>query len=147
MARVTLLLALLALCACSGGPLPFLAGGKLDGPLKPTPASFATVENGTTMQLETLPEKPYSVNVAAAIVGDALYVNAGNTRTQWVQNMEMTPLVRARIEGDVYELKARRVTDAKELDAVAASWLAMGAWARDPRKLEGEAYVFALERR
>jgi hypothetical protein len=123
-----------------------MAGGKLDGPVKPTPASFAFVENGSTMQLETLPEKPYSVNVAAAIVGDGLYVNAGNTQTQWVKNIGVTPLVRARLSGDVYELSARRVTEAKEMDAFAEVWT-RSAWARDPRKLDGEVYVFALEPR
>jgi hypothetical protein len=142
--RTVLCLALL-LCACRG-PLPFLAGGKLDGPVKTAPASFAFVENGTTIQLETRPEAPYSVNVAAAIVGEGLYVNAGNTRTRWVQNIEATPLVRARIAGDVYELAARRVTDTKEMDSFAEVWT-KNAWARDPRKLEGEVYVFALERR
>jgi hypothetical protein len=56
-------------------------------------------------------------------------------------------LVRARVEGVVYELKARRVSDAAEMDAFAAAWLGLGAWARDPRKLEGEVWVFRLEPR
>src|SRR5262245_48646293 len=146
MSRKSLLLAIL-LSACSGGPLPFMAGGKLDGDVKPTPASFAFAKDAGTIQLETRPEDPYSVNVAGAIVGDGLYVSAGDNRANWVENMETNPLVRARIEGDVYELKARRVTDSKEMDAFAESWLALGAWARDPRKLDGEPYVYRLEPR
>jgi hypothetical protein len=140
------LVAVTVLCGC-GGPLPFLAGGKLDGPVKPAPASFAFAKDAGTIQLETRPEKPYSVNVAGAVVGDGLYVSAGDSRTQWVENIEADPLVRARVEGVVYELKARRVTDAAEMDAFAAAWLGLGAWARDPRKLEGEVWVFRLEPR
>jgi len=138
------LLVVVLFLGCSGGPLPFMAGGKLDGPVKPTPSSFAFAKDAGTIQLETRPEDPYSVNVAGAIVGDGLYVSAGDNRANWVEHIEVTPLVRARIEGDVYELKARRVTDAKEMDAFAEAWLGLGAWARDPRKLDGEPYVYQL---
>lgn len=140
------LVAVTLLCGC-GGPLPFLAGGKLAGPVLPTPASFAFAKDAGTIQLETRPEDPYSVNVAGAVVGDGLYVSAGNNRSRWVENIAASPLVRVRIEGDVYELRARRVTGAAEMDAFAATWLGLGAWARDPRKLEGEVYVYALEPR
>src|SRR5262245_61214074 len=145
--KKSLVLAALWLCACNG-PFLLASGGKLDGPVKPAPASFASAENGATIQLETLPDtKPYSVNVTSAIVGDGLYVNAGNSRSQWSQNLEVTPLVRARVAGDVYELKARRVTDTKEMDAVAEVWLSRNSWARDPRKLDGEVFVYRLEPR
>jgi hypothetical protein len=135
------------LSGCGGGPLPFLAGGKLDGTVKPAPASFAFVRDVGTIQLETRPEDPYSVNVAGAVVGEGLYVSAGDNRANWVDHIDANPLVRVRIEGDVYELEARRVTDAKEMDAFAESWLALGAWARDPRELDGEPYVYRLEPR
>ena len=143
--RKSVLLAVLV-CGCSN-PFLLLPGGKLDGPVKPTPASFAFVESGTTIQIETLPEKPYSVNVSSAVVGDELYVNAGNSKAQWVTNIEVSPLVRARLDGDVYELRARRVGDAAEMDRVAEVWLSRNRWARDPRKLEGEVWVFELEAR
>src|SRR5262245_6043778 len=147
MSRVSLLVAVLAMCACKG-PLPLMSGGKLDGPVKPAPASFSFAEQSATIQIETLPDKaPYSLHVTSAIVGDGLYVNAGHTGTQWVQKIEVAPLVRARLGGDVYELKARRVTDAAELDRFAEIWTSRNSWARDPRKLDGEAYVFALEPR
>ena len=128
------------------GPAPVPRGRQARRPREDRARELRVRRDGTTIQLETRPEAPYSVNVAAAIVGEGLYVNAGNTRTRWVQNIEATPLVRARIAGDVYELAARRVTDAKEMDFFAEVWT-KNAWARDPRKLEGEVYVFALERR
>ena len=139
-----------ALCAVvlfGCGPFLLFPGGKLEGPVKPTPSSFAFATSGATIQLETRPEDPYSVNVTSAIVGNGLYVSAGNSRSHWVQNIEVTPLVRARVGGDVYELRARRVVDAAEMDAFAGAWLSRNSWARDPRKLGGETWVFRLEPR
>ena len=144
-ARSLLLVALFA-CGCGRGPFLLLPGGRLDGPVKPPPASFAFAAEAGTIQLETRPADPYSVNVAAAVADDRLYVSAGDSRTRWAENIEVDPLVRARIEGDVYELRARRVTDRAELDAFAVAWLRLGSWARDPRKL-GEVWVYQLEPR
>ena len=144
--KKSLLLAVVLSCACND-PFLLASGGKLDGPVKPAPASFASVPQSETIQIETNPAEPYSVNVTAAIVGDGLYVNAGNSRSRWAENIEANPLVRARVLGDVYELKARRVTDKAEFDGVADVWVSRNAWARDPRKLEGEVYVYRLEAR
>ena len=55
--RPVVLVAILA-CGCSCGPFLLLPGGKLDGPVKPTPASFALPGNRATIQLETRPEDP-----------------------------------------------------------------------------------------
>lgn len=117
-------------------------GGALSGPVKPAPESFAFAENGSTIQLETNPADPYSVNIAAAIVGQDLYVSAGDNHATWAQYMDADPRVRVRIDGDVYELAARRVTDASELDAFAEVWL-QNAWARDPRGFD-EVFVYEL---
>ena len=64
------------LCSCSG-PFAVFPGGALDGPVEPTPQSFAFAQDAGTVQLETRPEDPYSVNIACAVVGDALYVMSG----------------------------------------------------------------------
>jgi len=120
-------------------------GGTLDGPVKAPPQSFGFARDAGTVQLETRPEDPYSVNIACAIVGDALYVSAGDNKSQWVENMEANPLVRMRIEGEIYELRARRVTDDDELNSFAEEWIKK-AWARDPRDLD-EAWVYRLEAR
>jgi len=134
-------LGLLSLAAC-GGPIVVFPGGALDGPVEPTPASFDFARDAGTIQLETRPEDPYSVNIACAIVGDALYVSAGENKSQWVENMEANPLVRLRIEGNVYELSARRVTDDAEMQAFADEWN-KNAWARDPMSLD-EVWVYQL---
>jgi len=135
---------LLVLCGC-GGPVAVFPGGELDGAVKPTPASFAFAGDAGTIQLETRPEDPYSVNIACAVVDDALYVSAGDNKAQWVENMEANPLVRLRIDGDIYELHARRVTDAAEMRKFADEWT-KHSWARDPTTLD-EAWVYRMEPR
>jgi len=140
--RSALLLAILA-CGCSCGPFLLLPGGKLDGTPKPAPASFALPGNRDTIQIETRPEDPYSVNVSGAVVDGKLYVSSGDEPQNWAKNIEANPLVRARIDGDLYDLKARRVTDRAELQAFAVVWTSGNTWARDPMKL-GEVWVYQL---
>lgn len=127
--------------ACSG-PFAVFPGGALDGPVKPTPASFAFARDAGTVQLETRPSDPYSVNISCAVVGDELYVSAGSNRAEWAANMDADPNVRMRIDGDVYELAARRVTDRTELQAFADEWT-KNAWARDPMQFD-EVWVYHL---
>jgi hypothetical protein len=131
-----------ALVGC-GGPFVVFPGGRLSGPVEPAPESFAFARDAGTVQLETRPEDPYSVNIACAVVGDALYVSAGDNRSRWVEHMEANPLVRLRIDGTLYELRAQRVVDEAEMEAFAEAWLAKGAWARDPTALD-EAWVYRL---
>ncbi len=139
--RLLALLAVPLLLACEG-PIAYLPGGALAGPVEPLPASVDFARDAGTVQLETRPEEPYSVNLACTVVGDHLYVSAGGNRSQWVENLEADPRVRLRVEGVIYELRAERVTDAAELDAFAEAWL-KNAWARDPRGYE-EAFVYRL---
>ena len=142
--RLSLPLAMILLCAC-GGPIAVFPGGALEGPVKPPPTSFAFARDAGTIQLETRPEEPYSVNIACAVVRDALYISAGANRSRWVENMEANPLVRVRIDGTIYELRARRVTEDPEMRAFAEEWT-RNSWARDPRALD-EVWVYQLEAR
>jgi hypothetical protein len=149
MGGMRLLAALLALSipflvACEG-PTAVFAGGALTGPVESAPASFAFARDAGTVQLETRPEDPYSVNIACAVVGDALYVSAGDNKSQWVENMEADPRVRMRISGQIYPLRAERVTDDAEMRAFAEEWT-KNSWARDPMTLD-EAWVYRLQAR
>jgi hypothetical protein len=129
------------LLACEG-PTAVFSGGALQGPVEPLPAGFDFARDAGTVQLETRPEDPYSVNIACTVVGERLYVSAGGNRAQWVENMEADPRVRLRVDGVIYELRAERVTDAAEMDAFAEAWL-QHAWARDPRGYD-EVFVYRL---
>ena len=101
-----LLAALVVVLWGCGGPVAVFPGGVLDGQVKSMPQSFAFARDAGTIQLETRPDDPYSVNIACVVVGDALYVSAGDNKARWVENMEASPLVRLRIDGVVYELRA-----------------------------------------
>jgi hypothetical protein len=141
------LLVFAVLLAGCNGPLPFLSAGALDGTVTPPPARWADWgEDYGVVQLETNPADPYSVNIAYTTVGNGLYANAGDTRTKWVEHMERDPRVRLRRGDAIYELRAERVTDEREIDAFAEAWTSQGFYHRDPRKLDA-LWLYRLERR
>ena len=45
------------------GPFVLLPGGRLDGSPAPTPSNWSSTSEVDTVQLETRPEDPYSVNI------------------------------------------------------------------------------------
>ena len=128
--------------ACNG-PIGLAAGGRLEGAETPAPASWSGLEDTGTAQLETRPADPYSVNLAYTIVDGVLYLNAGDTETNWVQHMEADPQVRLRIDDRLYALRAERVTDAAEVDAFAEAWTGQSFFRRDPRELD-QAWIYRL---
>jgi len=133
---------MVALSGCNG-PTFLLPGGKLDGEVAPTPTDWSFAGDYGTAQLETHPEEPYSVNLAFTIVGSRLYVNAGGTQTQWVKNMSANPLVRLRLDGTLYELRAERVTDSAEITSFAKAWTGQSMFRRDPLSYD-EVWIYRL---
>ena len=136
------MLLILAACGC-GGPFGLLPGGGLDGESRPAPSDWVIAADHGTAQLETRPEDPYSVNLVYTIVKNRLYVNAGDTETQWVANMNANPLVRLRVDGVLYDLRAERVTDAGEISAFAEAWTSQSKFRRDPAGYE-EVWIYRL---
>jgi hypothetical protein len=90
------------------------SGGKLDGTLTRTPQNWSFTDAVKTVQLETQPSEPYSVNIWVVAVGPVLYVHAGDNRATWVEHLEVESNVRLRIERKLYELVAMRVEDNDE---------------------------------
>jgi hypothetical protein len=131
-----------ALAGC-GRPFALIPGGALEGPTAPLPASWSFTDAEKTIQLETRPADPYSVNIWVIALGEHLYVHAGTNRSTWVENMEADPRVRLRTGGKIYELAAARVADAAEFARfVEAYELKYG---RRPRNENvAEAYLFRL---
>ena len=109
MSRAIALLALLAPLAC--GPLVMIPGGALSGEVAPPPGDWTFTDDIDTVQLETNPEDPYSVNVWGVAAGDGFYIAAGDKDSQWARNVRANPFVRLRVDGVLYELAAKEVMD------------------------------------
>jgi len=140
--RVFAFLAVIALVSC-GGPTLLLPGGSLEGEVKPVPADWAFVEEVSTVQLESNPADPYSVNIWIVGIDGDLYVHAGANRAQWVENMEVDPNVRVRIEESIYELSATRVEDQPTFDVFADAY--ENKYGTRPRHEEiAEVYLYRL---
>jgi hypothetical protein len=139
------LLATVGLVAALGcnGPFGLLPGGGLDGESAAVPEDWAFAGDYGTAQLETRPSDPYSVNVAFTVLDGALYVNAGDTETQWVKNMTADPQVRLRLDGSLYELRAERVNDPEQVRAFGKAWTDQSIFRRDPSDLE-VVYLYRL---
>lgn len=125
------------------GPLPFLSGGELAGSVQPVPATWALEQDFAVVQLETQSKEPYSVNIAYTQIDGGLYINAGDTETEWVQHMSANPLVRLRIDETIYELRAERVTQAEEVAMFSEAWTSHSMFHRDPRELD-EVWIYRL---
>lgn len=125
------------------GPVGFFAGGMLDGQTTPVPPAWALAESRGVAQLETNPAAPYSVNVAYTVLEKRLYVNAGDTETQWVNNIAANPSVRLRIDDAIYDLDAERVTDEGEIRVFGDAWASQSSFYRNPADLD-EAWVYRL---
>ncbi len=142
--RIAAISWLLWIAGC--GPCVLFPGGSLDGATAPVPSDWSFTEEVSTVQLETRPEDPYSVNIWAVGLGSSLYVHAGANRARWIENMEANPDVRVRVEGRLYDLKATRVESADEFARFAEAYEAK--YGSRPRNEDvREAYLFRLERR
>jgi len=143
--RSALLLLLFAAPGCNG-PFVLLPGGELDGETGPAPSDWAFAGDYGTCQLETRPDDPYSVNIAYTVLDGQLYINAGDTETRWVQNIDVDPRVRLRVDGVLYELRAERVTDPVEIAKFGNAWTDQSFFRRDPAELS-PVWVYRLVER
>lgn len=131
--------------ACSQ-PLLLLPGGALEGETAPVPADWSSTDPVSTVQLETRPAEPYSVNIWAVDLGPYLYVHAGANRAAWVEHIEADPRVRLRVEGVLYELAAERVQAQDEFDRFSDAY--EEKYGSRPRNEDvAEAYLFRLAAR
>jgi hypothetical protein len=144
-ARPILLLALLLTGPITGCGSPFLLlpGGALEGTTAATPDGWSSTDAVKTVQLETLPANPYSVNIWVTAAGEHVYVHAGTSRSTWVENIEADPNVRLRVNDTIYELAAARVVVQEEFDRFSAAY--ERKYGRRPRNENvDEAYLFRL---
>lgn len=141
----TALLLTLSVPGCSG-PTVLLPGGALDGTTTPAPADWSFTDAVSTIQLETRPADPYSVNIWVIALGPNLYVHAGANRSAWVEHMEADPKVRLRVGDAIYDLTAARVTEQAELDRFSDAY--ERKYDRRPRNEKiAEVYLYRLTAR
>ena len=142
--RIPILLICFLFMAC--GPFVLLPGGALDGASSPSPADWAWTDDYSTIQLETRPEDPYSVNIWIVADGDKLYIHAGANRSAWVENMQSNPTVRVQIEDRIFDLHATRVEEQQEFDHFADGY--EKKYGSRPRNSSvAEAYLYRLTAR
>jgi len=122
MRSLLVVLAIALTSAACGGPFLLLPGGELDGEVAAVPADWTFTDEISTIQIETNPADPYSVNIWAVGIDDALYLHAGANRAAWVEHLDSDPRIRARIEDKIYELASTRVTDAGEFTKFADAY-------------------------
>ena len=143
-ARLIALSSLLLIAGC--GPFLIFPGGELGGSTAPPPSDWSFSTEVSTVQLETRPEDPYSVNIWAVGMGPVLYVHAGANRTSWVEHMEAHSDVRVRIEDKLYDLRASRVESQDEFNRFSDAY--EEKYGSRPRNENvGEAYLFRLDAR
>jgi hypothetical protein len=144
--QILVALALAAAVAGCGGPCVLLPGGALEGSTVATPDGWSFTDAVDTVQLETRPADPYSVNIWVIALGGDLYVHAGANRSTWVEHMEADPNVRLRVDDSIYELAASRVEDQGEFDRFSDAY--EQKYGRRPRNENvGEAYLFRVSPR
>jgi hypothetical protein len=142
--RIAALSLLLGLAGC--GPILVIPGGVLDGAAMQAPSDWSFSDQIDTMQLETRPADPYSVNIWAVGIGASLYVHAGANRASWVEYMEANAQVRVRADGQLYELNASRVESQDEFNRFSNAYESKYG-VRPRNESAAEAYLFRLQAR
>ncbi len=138
------LVSALLLLAC--GPLVSIPGGQLSGTLRPLPMEWAFSDSIKTVQLETRPSDPYSVNVWGVAIGTTFYVASGDSESRWARHIAEDPRVRLRIGKNLYELRAVGTDDPAELDAFLAAAKRKYDFEPEPDE-RAKAALFRLEAR
>lgn len=135
-------LAFSVLPAC-GGPIVTLPGGELSGETQAIPDDWSFSDSVDTVQLETRPDDPYSVNIWGVGVGGDFYVASGDADNTWARNIEADDRVRLRIEDAVYEMRAVRDDSPEARERFLAAAKAKYDFEPEPGQAE-EAVLFRL---
>jgi len=133
-------------CLTGCGPTLLFPGGELSGPVETPPGDWSFSDEISTVQLETRPADPYSVNIWAVGLADRLYVHAGANRSRWVENLLADPRARVRVAGKLYPLAAVRVVEPAEFARFADAYKKKYG-VRPRNENVSEVYLFRLESR
>jgi hypothetical protein len=104
---------------------PFIGfpGGGLSGVATEKPDQWGPEAQAYTVQVETRPADPYSVNLWGVAIGPDYYVATSEVGTEWSRNLDADPNVRLKISDAVYALQAVKVSKANERKRVSDAYL------------------------
>ncbi len=143
--RVGSILVLISGVAACSEPFITIPGGVLTGEVLDPPLEWGEVPD--TIQLETRPSDPYSINIWGLALDNRLYVATGDDGTNWTAHIEADPGVRVRLAPEqTYRLQANLVTDATERAAVIGAYAAKYDVDPEDGWVQG-GMIFRLERR
>ena len=145
---VRLFFAVTAMLVAAGCEPTFVfAGGELAGTERPMPSDWAFTGDFGTVQIETRPTDPYSVNVWGVSANRSFYVAASDAGdAAWARAIEAEPQVRLRVGDDIYRLLAQRTEDPRELADVTDAYIDKYGGERE-RSFIRHAWVFRLDAR
>ncbi len=95
------------------GPLGYIAGGRLQGPVEVFPDDPSAWADRLTVELETNPTDPRSVTVGLLVVDGVAFVPATlrpDTK-RWPRDVERDANVRVRVDGRIYRARVTRIRD------------------------------------
>ena len=138
MFRVILSVVLILVAAGCAEPFVVFSGGKLSGEIAIAPVEWSITDSTDTVQLETRPTDPYSINIWAASTGKDLYIATGSDGATWTSYIEDSPSVRLRVGQQLYSLQAISISDVTEREKVSSAYvkkydLEEDNWVREAR--------------
>lgn len=109
--RVWVLALIATIVATACEPMFVFAGGALSGSEEPAPDNWTFSRDVDTVQIETRPSDPYSVNVWGVAVESFVYVAASDGgESRWAREIEADSRVRLKIGERLFALRATRLT-------------------------------------
>ena len=138
-----LIVAFVAAVLLACGPLVVIPGGRLSGETTSVPADWSFSDEVQTVQLETRPADPYSVNVWGVAVGEDFYVASAKADNAWAEHIAADDRVRLRIGGAIYEMRAERDDTPKAREHFLAAAAAKYDFEPEPDQTS-EAVLFRL---
>ncbi|MEM7077705.1 MAG: hypothetical protein AAF513_03650 [Pseudomonadota bacterium] len=139
-------LCIATLCGC-GVPMGPIAGGKLDGEIKPWPESWAFTDNIENILLETRPDDPYSVTLWCVQDENALYIGSNDSSSNWIRFIDADSDVVLSVEGHIYPARAERVEDPVLVDALQQAFTSKYEIEDPTNFFQSDGVLFALSPR
>jgi hypothetical protein len=110
------------------------------------PPDWSLLDDVNTVQLETRPDDPYSINIWAAGIGADVYIATGDDGTRWTEHVEANHKVRLRVGNAIFPLYAVLVHDRTERQRVSNAYVAKYGMDADDNWVMG-GQIFRLDQR